>query len=186
EDGIRDFHVTGVQTCALPILGIKILSGRYRHLVEEGTNLRSNFFKKSRALFSCCLLRISHSCIARHGRPATFRPSPSFAHSREGKLLCLSVSCLRERQHQVRRQVKHDAGLHLAGMIVTVLKELRLIHGVKPVTRAEKHFWIVQSKLADHSLEIVSTVAVQDDQLMYALSVQHLDDVVQHLRLCRW
>src|SRR5690606_40131989 len=26
EDGIRDFHVTGVQTCALPILAI-ILSG---------------------------------------------------------------------------------------------------------------------------------------------------------------
>src|SRR5690606_40076726 len=24
EDGIRDFHVTGVQTCALPILGRKI------------------------------------------------------------------------------------------------------------------------------------------------------------------
>src|SRR5690606_39821912 len=23
EDGIRDFHVTGVQTCALPILGIR-------------------------------------------------------------------------------------------------------------------------------------------------------------------
>src|SRR5690606_40156157 len=24
EDGIRDFHVTGVQTCALPILGINV------------------------------------------------------------------------------------------------------------------------------------------------------------------
>src|SRR5690606_41068663 len=24
EDGIRDFHVTGVQTCALPIFGIRI------------------------------------------------------------------------------------------------------------------------------------------------------------------
>src|SRR5690606_40557603 len=24
EDGIRDFHVTGVQTCALPILGVKV------------------------------------------------------------------------------------------------------------------------------------------------------------------
>src|SRR5690606_39283672 len=24
EDGIRDFHVTGVQTCALPILGVRI------------------------------------------------------------------------------------------------------------------------------------------------------------------
>src|SRR5690606_40728689 len=27
EDGIRDFHVTGVQTCALPISGIAFLSG---------------------------------------------------------------------------------------------------------------------------------------------------------------
>src|SRR5690606_40627471 len=26
EDGIRDFHVTGVQTCALPILGFSGLS----------------------------------------------------------------------------------------------------------------------------------------------------------------
>src|SRR5690606_40520710 len=24
EDGIRDFHVTGVQTCALPILGLRL------------------------------------------------------------------------------------------------------------------------------------------------------------------
>src|SRR5690606_40305335 len=24
EDGIRDFHVTGVQTCALPILGLSV------------------------------------------------------------------------------------------------------------------------------------------------------------------
>src|SRR5690606_40614091 len=30
EDGIRDFHVTGVQTCALPI------SGRFRPLVPCG------------------------------------------------------------------------------------------------------------------------------------------------------
>src|SRR5690606_39658976 len=27
EDGIRDFHVTGVQTCALPILVRKVLQG---------------------------------------------------------------------------------------------------------------------------------------------------------------
>src|SRR5690606_40485179 len=26
EDGIRDFHVTGVQTCALPILGGELLT----------------------------------------------------------------------------------------------------------------------------------------------------------------
>src|SRR5690606_40313761 len=28
EDGIRDFHVTGVQTCALPICGIRAIPGR--------------------------------------------------------------------------------------------------------------------------------------------------------------
>src|SRR5690606_39687998 len=28
EDGIRDFHVTGVQTCALPISGGALLIGR--------------------------------------------------------------------------------------------------------------------------------------------------------------
>src|SRR5436309_10950744 len=27
EDGIRDFHVTGVQTCALPILNIQAVAG---------------------------------------------------------------------------------------------------------------------------------------------------------------
>src|SRR5690606_135822 len=33
EDGIRDFHVTGVQTCALPILcGIKILKPKTKHI----------------------------------------------------------------------------------------------------------------------------------------------------------
>src|SRR5690606_35259546 len=33
EDGIRDFHVTGVQTCALPILGS---SGGGNHFAEFG------------------------------------------------------------------------------------------------------------------------------------------------------
>src|SRR5690606_41038245 len=34
EDGIRDFHVTGVQTCALPI------SGRAAHRAPPGTERR--------------------------------------------------------------------------------------------------------------------------------------------------
>src|SRR5207302_4777375 len=33
EDGIRDFHVTGVQTCALPIFrALRETEGRYRRL----------------------------------------------------------------------------------------------------------------------------------------------------------
>src|SRR5690606_35181860 len=46
-DGIRDFHVTGVQTCALPILpqvetpgharaAVKSMEARYRRLMEAG------------------------------------------------------------------------------------------------------------------------------------------------------
>src|SRR5882762_10544286 len=33
EDGIRDSSVTGVQTCALPIL---VLHGRVQHLLDDG------------------------------------------------------------------------------------------------------------------------------------------------------
>src|SRR5690606_39775250 len=36
EDGIRDFHVTGVQTCALPIYGLWDV---VRDLVAEGTTV---------------------------------------------------------------------------------------------------------------------------------------------------
>src|SRR5690606_40856095 len=39
EDGIRDFHVTGVQTCALPIYGDEETGGRRgaRYAVENMT-----------------------------------------------------------------------------------------------------------------------------------------------------
>src|SRR5690606_40499090 len=36
EDGIRDFHVTGVQTCALPILPARLVPGAIRELSESG------------------------------------------------------------------------------------------------------------------------------------------------------
>src|SRR5690606_39819741 len=35
EDGIRDFHVTGVQTCALPIYGLAGLPLTLRHALED-------------------------------------------------------------------------------------------------------------------------------------------------------
>src|SRR5690606_40056275 len=35
EDGIRDFHVTGVQTCALPILGHEVpMAGNHHEEVD--------------------------------------------------------------------------------------------------------------------------------------------------------
>src|SRR6266511_4903264 len=49
EDGIRDFHVTGVQTCALPIWEIaqakwgEVQVNRYRKLVEQGVESREQY-----------------------------------------------------------------------------------------------------------------------------------------------
>src|SRR5690606_32329551 len=58
EDGIRDFHVTGVQTCALPILGISdvppddVLALWYRAYVE-----------------------VAYECLVDHGFPTNPPPS---------------------------------------------------------------------------------------------------------------
>src|SRR5690606_40904313 len=48
EDGIRDFHVTGVQTCALPILGgFTTFCGAYRSrankLEDSGIQIGADF-----------------------------------------------------------------------------------------------------------------------------------------------
>src|SRR5439155_2713222 len=44
EDGIRDGHVTGVQTCALPILFVEVILGRSTHdeqvLLDDPANER--------------------------------------------------------------------------------------------------------------------------------------------------
>src|SRR5690606_39795984 len=39
EDGIRDFHVTGVQTCALPICQIRVLLGDFSYTTLASTAL---------------------------------------------------------------------------------------------------------------------------------------------------
>src|SRR5690606_39666562 len=51
EDGIRDFHVTGVQTCALPIL---ILLGRFEEAQKE---------RKSLDRYNTPILRVAKNCF---------------------------------------------------------------------------------------------------------------------------
>src|SRR5690606_39371477 len=43
EDGIRDFHVTGVQTCALPISGPPTAVGYPSSYLEWHTNLAGSY-----------------------------------------------------------------------------------------------------------------------------------------------
>src|SRR5690606_39722906 len=80
EDGIRDFHVTGVQTCALPILNLPVLTSMtviasvrsITRVPPEGNHtLRSSalascssiryFSKTSSPVFSCRSTRASRS-----------------------------------------------------------------------------------------------------------------------------
>src|SRR5690606_40920176 len=55
EDGIRDFHVTGVQTCALPILAL-IVKGRGAEVegsdraLDQGRNLDRFDFLRARGV----------------------------------------------------------------------------------------------------------------------------------------
>src|SRR5690606_40410339 len=42
EDGIRDFHVTGVQTCALPISGEPLPEGEFGELVFTSLTKEAN------------------------------------------------------------------------------------------------------------------------------------------------
>src|SRR5690606_40797418 len=46
EDGIRDFHVTGVQTCALPILG-SYNEQTARTLIDDISGLRNLWYVKT-------------------------------------------------------------------------------------------------------------------------------------------
>src|SRR5690606_40553989 len=48
DDGIRDFHVTGVQTCALPIYNLYCISDEvYEHMVFDGAmQLSANGFSE--------------------------------------------------------------------------------------------------------------------------------------------
>src|SRR6266508_658700 len=58
EDGIRYGHVTGVQTCALPILknSLKAIFNRTLGVLNPSTNLRSSLVGRSeRSAFQNCI-----------------------------------------------------------------------------------------------------------------------------------
>src|SRR5690606_40361501 len=73
EDGIRDFHVTGVQTCALPILVVKIVPPEELPYSDENappkTSICSRLFK---SIFEVC--PCPSGMVA--GIPSTYKRTP--------------------------------------------------------------------------------------------------------------
>src|SRR5690606_39970149 len=97
EDGIRDFHVTGVQTCALPILIHLLLNridvrGRVRAILclnRQFTNTLKVFIDLIQAAFCSLSNRNSIISVTQIGRAScretctwTWRPSPENRGSR--------------------------------------------------------------------------------------------------------
>src|SRR5690606_19279796 len=73
EDGIRDFHVTGVQTCALPILSEPVRC-RGKSLISQQQRLVSRLCKQLRPCERRLLKFVRFSLIIRHRR----NNSPTF------------------------------------------------------------------------------------------------------------
>src|SRR5256885_8659229 len=65
EDGIRDYKVTGVQTCALPISALVVFyPGSTRQIVHEGREAR--FYLASRFLSQLCVGHVGENRRDRH------------------------------------------------------------------------------------------------------------------------
>src|SRR5690625_6990622 len=80
EDGIRDGHVTGVQTCALPIFGMPGIDQRFRHYPQLYSRL--GFSHRYRALAQEELLFVLTRHWKRLGRtldPEAFTDAQSIA-----------------------------------------------------------------------------------------------------------
>src|SRR5690606_40375565 len=74
EDGIRDFHVTGVQTCALPILTdvALVMANAMSRLAEERPELRQELESmQQRSLATNHEPPVSKRLSAPHRRPPT-------------------------------------------------------------------------------------------------------------------
>src|SRR5690606_40569721 len=98
EDGIRDFHVTGVQTCALPILEMM----RSRFLSHE---TEKSFAKESaRGTADVTRQQLSQSTVGEMSRVARITAS-CFVRVQDGRLVCL----------QIGRASCREGGWHMGG-----------------------------------------------------------------------
>src|SRR5690606_23255241 len=103
EDGIRDFHVTGVQTCALPILREQFekVSGFAQRMFGDGSVLLERYFPRVRHVEAQILGLADGRVVAlgerecsvqrRNQKVAEESPSPALDDQQRGALLAAAV-----------------------------------------------------------------------------------------------
>src|SRR5665213_899127 len=145
---------------------------------EKGADAGRHRFEKARTLLGRCGGRIAGARVRRDTRPWSGSPGPAFAQARDGCLLLSAVAGVGQRQQQLWRDVLHDACLELAGVITRLVEILIRVNARPPVERAEKHAR-VRLQLADHLAEIISAMAIEDDELENSLALQHTREITQ-------
>src|SRR5207253_8495471 len=86
EDGIRDGHVTGVQTCALPILEVPAMNRDSRNMAGTSTEVEwraLRWLNEQRAETCANRLRLGDKC--RESRANCDEPAGRSGESRVGK-----------------------------------------------------------------------------------------------------
>src|SRR5690606_40412336 len=90
-DGIRDFHVTGVQTCALPIFGTVSESGGVPTgaIIESGSNANGDYVRWAGGVQECWTVMSGGSSTRSWTFPASFIAAPVVSIAMEiGRASC--------------------------------------------------------------------------------------------------
>ena len=87
----------------------------------------------------------------------------------------------------MRLDMEHDAGLHFVGMIAVEVGEIAgFVLRFEPVQGTGEQLRVVEGQFPDHRLEVISSVAVENDQLGHRCRHQYVADVSQNSQLRAW
>src|SRR5690606_41181040 len=99
EDGIRDFHVTGVQTCALPIWRAE---RSRRAVIFRGRGSRSSRSKRTETVISCGYATCATGIVKDESEAWSCGSTRSFAPSVRPPRLAHRIDRAMERAYPLR------------------------------------------------------------------------------------
>ena len=103
-------------------------------------------------------------------------PDPALAQPVDAKAQLAAVARLGERAHEIGGNAHHDARLELPGVVARLIKVAARVERLPPVEGTEKESRL-RLQLAQHLLEIVAAMPVEDDELADARTFDHADEI---------